>query len=97
MKKHYISPWLVVDDVEGANIGYRAIVTRDGDTVCDPSPMGEDRARLIAAAPELLNALRNIESAADYAKDNPRKQTDKLFDILEAARAAIYKATGAQP
>lgn len=57
MKNHNVSPWLVVDDVKGANIGYRAIVTRDGDTVCDPSPMGEDRALLIAAAPVLLHLL----------------------------------------
>lgn len=57
MKNKYVSPWLVVDDVEGAAIGYRAIVTRDGDTVCDRSPMGEDRARLIAAAPVLFYLL----------------------------------------
>jgi hypothetical protein len=50
-------------------------------------------ARLIAAAPELLAALRSIEAKADYGKDNPRRQTDILFDILELAQVAIEKAT----
>lgn len=50
--------------------------------------------RLIAAAPELLNALLRIQSRADYGKDNPRKQTDVLFDILELSRDVIAKATG---
>ena len=53
-------------------------------------------ARLIAAAPELLAVLRSIEAKADYGKDNPRRQTDILFDILELARDAIEKATGEQ-
>ena len=41
-------------------------------------------------------ALRGIADKADHAKDNPRIQTDKLFAILESARAAIAKAEGKQ-
>lgn len=51
-------------------------------------------ARLIAAAPDLLNALLRIQARADYGKDNPRKQTDVLFDILELSRDVIAKAIG---
>lgn len=55
---------------------------------------GERDARLIAAAPDLLAALELIEAKADYGKDNPKRQTAVLFDILEIARAALAKATG---
>lgn len=54
----YLGPWIVDSDVPKADIGYRAIITLDGDTICNPSPMGNRKAKLIAAAPELLDALR---------------------------------------
>jgi hypothetical protein len=50
--------WLIVDDVPGREIGYRAIVEQDGTTICNPSPMGEGAARLIAAAPDMHALLR---------------------------------------
>ena len=53
----------------------------------------EANCALIVAAPELLATLRSIEAKADYGKDNPRRQTDILFDILELAQVAIEKAT----
>ena len=49
--------WFVINDVPGENIGYRAIVDESGYTVCNPSPMGSGTARLIAAAPEMLDLL----------------------------------------
>ena len=52
--------WKIVSDVDGANIGYRAIVDADGNTVCNPSPMGESNARLIANAPDMLTALQRL-------------------------------------
>jgi hypothetical protein len=45
------------------------------------------RARLIAAAPDLLEALRNIVSCYDTTDDN---------ELVTAARAAIQKATGGE-
>lgn len=64
MQKHTPGPWAIIDDVTDAAIGYRAIVAIDGEnfgeTICNPSPMGEANARLIAAAPELLAALQSI-------------------------------------
>ena len=54
----YIGPWIVEADVPNGDIGYRAIYTLDGDVVCNPSPMGNRKAKLIASAPELLDALR---------------------------------------
>jgi len=52
--------WLIEDRLENSAIGYRAIVDADGYTVCNPSPMGEANARLIAAAPDLLAACQGL-------------------------------------
>ena len=52
--------WMIVDDVPSAEIGYRAIVDAAGFTICNPSPMGDANARLIAAAPDLLKALKHL-------------------------------------
>lgn len=49
---------------------------------------GEDDARLIAAAPELLDALRNV--AACFDANDP----DSMANAMTDARAAIAKATG---
>ena len=80
--------WLIVDDVPSSHIGYRAIVDSDGTTVCNPSPMGEDNARLIAAAPELLDALVLLLPYAARAIQG----TTEGQPLLDAARAAIAKA-----
>ena len=48
----------------------------------------EDNARLIAAAPELLNALKRLEQAITH----PDKA--EQFAAVEAARAAILRAEG---
>ena len=48
-----------------------------------------DNAKLIAAAPELLEALKNVLDWAVY--DEAR--TDKCIDAVHKARSAIKKAT----
>lgn len=59
----------------------------------------EDNARLIAAAPELLAALRDIEATVHEpcAVNQDRQQwaMRRLNEVLYTARAAIAKATGA--
>ena len=85
---HTPGPWYWADNVPEAPPTYCAIVDSAGFTIADPSPMSEADARLIAAAPELLAALR---WALDQIED------DLDFDhqaALEAAKAAISKATG---
>lgn len=52
-------------------------------------PRGAENARLIAAAPELLESLQNI--VIDYT---PKDGSDKR--ALEAAKSAIAKALGEQ-
>jgi hypothetical protein len=56
-------------------------------------PICRADARLIAAAPELLEALRGLLSAVGVWIDDP---STALFSAARAARAAIAKAEGAQ-
>jgi hypothetical protein len=82
--------WLIEDRLENAHIGYRAIVDADGCTVCNPSPMGEANARLIAAAPDLLAALR------EYVERHEAEGNPAGLPEYELACTAIAKATGDQ-
>ncbi len=80
--------WLIDDRMPDARIGYRAIVDADGTTICNPSPMGEANARLIAAAPDLLAVLIDMVSASD------RGDMDSLANATQTARNAIARAKG---
>lgn len=91
MSKHKPGPWTLCYDGQ--------IDAADGSTVCrfqwnsfkefsesDEAPT----ARLIAAAPELLAALESmLEDAGCFEKHMQNRV------VIEAARAAIAKATGA--
>lgn len=52
----------------------------------------ESNARLIAAAPELLEALKSLISTVDRIDDSAHDRID-LLDEADKARAAIRKAT----
>lgn len=82
MSAHTPGPWNVSPPCE---LSPRYSVYHNGPLVyCD---RGED-ARLIAAAPDLLNALMDIVSYFGDDNDNG------LDEMLTNARAAIAKATG---
>jgi hypothetical protein len=91
MSKHTPGPWSVDDphQIWAESAGEYVAITRveDWDTI--PREQAEANARLIAAAPELLEALKamltNWEEAPAYGSDAAAK-----------ARAAIAKATGEQ-
>lgn len=69
--------------------------------ICDGGAREEDEAnaRLIAAAPELLAALKEIVAADDEAIRELAKigldASHQISALTEKARAAIAKATGA--
>jgi len=88
-------PWYYCDDVPDANIGYRAIVDTDGTIICNPSPMGADNARLIAAAPQMLAALQMVErtlSGDQTASGSP--DSPQAIACAAIVRATIAKVTG---
>lgn len=80
------------------------VFSSNGEFGCPTNPTSEQasaNARLIAAAPELLEALRNLELGANTVEAcytrNPGNFASALRDLREyseLARAAIAKATG---
>lgn len=90
--KRYAAPWVVTQDCPGHEIGFRAIVDREGFTVCNPSPMGERVAQLIRAAPELLAALENLLDMPEY--DGTPSTSNERLRIKRAAKRAIKSAKG---
>lgn len=88
MDKHTPGPWTYkIWDGEGLVIKSGDVFVIDGCGCCG-SPWGtEDDAKLIAASPDLLNALRAMVDSYQYeaSSKNP---------ALVQARAAIEKATG---
>lgn len=63
MSAHTPAPWYWADNVPDAPPHYRMVVDADGFTICNPSPLSEPDARLIAAAPELLACLLDVLDA----------------------------------
>lgn len=80
--------WFIEREVPGAHIGARAIIDAEGFTVCEPSPMGEANARLIAAAPAMLAALKHVRD--EWCEGGFLDGTESEQIIL----AAIAAATG---
>jgi hypothetical protein len=85
---HNEKQWLIFDKLEGAHIGERAIIDADGFTICNPSPMGEHNARLIAAAPQLADAVAGLlQLYVDC--DTFNNQED--YETVRAARAVLRR------
>lgn len=87
MSKHTKGPWIVEPGVHGARIH-----TADGEDMVAEGICNASDARLVAAAPELLEALRRIAYEPFGPSDATHEQV--LDAITELARAAIAKATG---
>ncbi len=91
--QHTPGPWKVKSIV--------GVYAQDGSLVASlhtPISNGDNQdARLIAAAPELLEALQAFLRAPSVGSDGPGSSTIVVQDFnLRAARAAIVKATGGQ-
>ena len=98
--KHTPGPWRH-EPTNGAKLTYVAVSTvagSNGNTVVIGQCAGPDKeanARLIASAPDLLEALEGLVAiAAPNIYPQPDKP-DSAWAKLQAARAAIAKATGA--
>lgn len=126
--KHTPGPWLVGGPYPGTSVCievdsgcggpypeppvWEPICILDQRTEGEPNPQAVANANLIAAAPELLEALHNLLDGIERTSctchqaytgrglrdpDCQRCHLDIGPDELDAARAAIAKATGAAP
>lgn len=89
--KHTPGPWLYIH-ADGFTVRHPQIYSDIG-PVCNATWLGENKmeelranAKLIAAAPDLLEALCGLVGCIDHGSDNPEQK-------LKKARAAIAKAT----
>jgi hypothetical protein len=87
---HTTGPWRIVGGTE--------IRDANGSIVCDTATYPcaipnrpEDNARLIAAAPDLLDALQTLLARIKHDSTAMQRFT---FDEVKVARDAITKATG---
>ena len=102
MSKHTPGPWVVgpVDDCTVTAVdsrGNRTIVAEiDGDyNEPDLWPIMEANARLISAAPDLLEALKWAAGRLTYTR-RIKGQNDEFCDGVDMMNAAIAKAEGKQ-
>lgn len=107
MSKHTKGPWAVLTPNPlwcGRPIDDYAITVDDHDTwICTGPTWDEDKhdeslanARLIAAAPELLQALQKLVECAGVSDDCAYGTLSTGF-VRDIASSAILKATGEQP
>ena len=85
MSAHTPGPWTI--DMDGIERGAE-VCAGDDQSVANCS---KEDARLIAAAPELLEALQELREAELFDDDDPR-----LIFARQKTDAVIAKATGAQ-
>lgn len=81
------APWYIEDKVPGAEIGFRAIVDSEGFTVCNPSPMGADRAALIALAPAMLGVLEMMEKEIELVGHVSPETVDQARTLSQHIRS----------
>lgn len=84
--------WHIIS-TKGHEIGQRAIVDNMGFTICNPSPMGKQSAALIAAAPDLIEALFIALPFVEDHEDSPTYKPQAVTNALKIIRAALTKAT----
>jgi hypothetical protein len=86
MTQHTPGPWF-------ANLSEETVTGADGNTVVYELNTNEADARLIASAPDLLEALQDL-FGADMEHVLMGDGKDDQIEAIAKARAAIAKATG---
>ncbi len=93
--KHTPGPWKVLPESEASNpfiVASSETGLSVADCYCPIGGNNQANARLIAAAPELLEALRRIDTGQEMTGNFAH--ADTVLRYQEIARAAIAKATG---
>ena len=70
---------------------WAVVETSDGISICDLGPRNDANGYLLAAAPDLLVALKELMIAAD---PHTNMSDIVIYDALSVARNAIAKARG---
>jgi hypothetical protein len=92
---HTLGPWRIYDggaDAEAVHVMANGAANEETTTICERIDNPAD-ATLIAAAPELLAALRALLACAELNLDDMDPATLAAIDVADAA---IAKAEGAQ-
>lgn len=93
---HTAAPWFVVDKHEYyPKLGKNVVASFDGYEIHTENHLGDNEAdvRLIAAAPELLEACKMAFEQKDASAHGQRTPHNDI-DLLNTLRAAIAKAEG---
>ena len=106
MSGHTPGPWRVFGRMTGKVISENApgVVEicetgdfRDAELVPFNGERWNADARLIAAAPDMLEVLQGCEAAMCEASNMHNRSAQVLSEHIHAARAAIARATGEKP
>lgn len=89
MSAYTPGPWFTAVT---STIGHHYVVDGDGFTICDPSPMGEANARLIANAPALADALRATLRCLEWHAERHGAGMDAK--VAADARALLARIEG---
>ncbi len=97
-------PWSLESDDNGYAEAFRRYAGADaiqvsGDhwtvaVALDDGPPGQANAHLIAAAPELYEALKAITDCYGVGQRDPAKFLEHVHDFMMEGRAALAKARG---
>lgn len=89
MSAHTPGPWALDPCASGWTL-----IANGQDITSEPFDACDADARLIAAAPELLEALQALVGEADLGELD---HDDETRELIERARDAIERATGGAP
>ena len=94
---NYDAPYIVAPDPSGvhADIYIAEIVYQDSEGRIASEEHQDANARLIAAAPDLLDALGALLEQVEQEYASQRSSASDVFSAVGVARATIAKATGA--
>ena len=99
MSAHTPGPWTLDPCASGW-----MLISNGQDITAEPLDARDADARLIAAAPALLEALQNCANVLalalplfDDESTDSKDSRDEVESVIDAARAAIERATGGAP